>query len=134
MELAKKPYVTRIDTLDVDPSVKPIAEKYFRKQPLDPKVNFIAQSARGFLREQIEKKMHYDHVLVDAYNGTSIPDELVTREFFEDLLKVSDHVMLNMIMDKNMQMLFAQHLLATLHAARPHGVRYKTVSDNTSQI
>lgn len=45
-EMAAKPYVASIDTVDVDPSVKWIAEKYFLQKKLDAKIRFIPQSAR----------------------------------------------------------------------------------------
>jgi len=45
-EMAQKPYVERIDTIDVDPSVKEITEQYFQQKPLHEKIVFIPQSAR----------------------------------------------------------------------------------------
>lgn len=128
-EMAERAYVERIDTLDVDPVVKEIAEKYFQQKLLDPKINFVVQSARGFLHDAIRNKIFYDAVLVDAYNGTSIPEELVTKEFFTDLLKISNGIMLNMIMDTKIETDFALNLMATLQSARPAGVRYQNVSD-----
>lgn len=127
-EMAQKEYVERIDTLDVDPSVKEISEKYFQKKPLHEKIIFIPQSARGFMHDAIDNKVFYDVILVDAYNGTSIPEELVTREFFVDLKKLSSSIMLNMIMDSAIQSSFARHLMATLQDAWPDGVRYKNVT------
>lgn len=79
------------------------------------------------MREAIENKTHYNTILVDAYNGTSIPEELVTKEFFADLQLVGEHIMLNMILDKNFTSNFSKHVLATLDAARPE-VRYRNVS------
>ena len=45
-EMAQRSEVVQIDTVDVDPEVKPIAEKYFLQKELDAKVHFIPQSAR----------------------------------------------------------------------------------------
>ena len=129
--MAQKDYVERIDTLDVDPSVKHISEKYFQQKPLHEKITFIAQSARGFMHQAIENNVFYDAILVDAYNGTSIPEELVTREFFLDLKKMSDSIMLNMIMDTAMDTAFSRHLMATLQEAWPEGVWYKNVTLGT---
>jgi len=72
-------------------------------------------------------------ILVDAYNGTSIPEELVTKEFFTDLKKLGATIMLNMIMDTAMESDFAQHLMATLQEARPDGIRYKDVTLSDGQ-
>lgn len=132
-EMATREYVGRIDTIDVDPSVKEIAEKYFQQKKLHEKIIFIPQSARGFIQNAIANKTHYEYTLVDAYNGTSIPEELVTYEFFVDLKKISNYVMLNMIMDTKMETNFALHLMTTLQQARPNGVRYKNVSEGTEQ-
>lgn len=110
--------------------MKEIAEKYFLQKELDKKISFIAQSARGFMHDAIADKRSYDIILVDAYIGTSIPEELVTKEFFSDLLQLSNGVILNMIMDTEMQTDFALHVMATLSAAWPNGVWYKNVSDD----
>ena len=81
------------------------------------------------MRDAIDKHTQYNLILVDAYNWTSIPEELVTKEFFSDLKKMSDNIMLNMIMDKNMELAFSQHLLATLSDAWPEWIWYKNVSE-----
>lgn len=127
-EMAQKEYVERIDTIDVDPSVKKISEKYFQQRPLHEKITFTSQSARGYLHDAIEDKSFYDTILVDAYNGTSIPEELVTSEFFADLGKLSDSIILNMIMDTKIETDFSRHLMATLQEVRPNGIRYKNVT------
>ena len=110
--------------------MKKIAEKYFQQRTLNEKIIFIPQSARGFIRNAILKKDYYDIVLVDAYNGTSVPEELVTEEFFSDLATLSEHIMLNMIFDKKLSSTFARHVLHTLSAAWPQ-VRYREVSTET---
>ncbi|MBP6910102.1 hypothetical protein KBC03_00685 [Patescibacteria group bacterium] len=125
--MASRAEVVQVDTVDVDPAVKPIAEKYFLQKNLNQKIHFIPQSARGFLKEAITQDSFYDSVLVDAYIGTSMPEELLTYEFFSDLTKVSSYIMLNMIMDTALTSELSQHTFATLRAARGD-IRYKNVS------
>ena len=133
-EMAQKPYVERIDTIDVDAAVKRVAEDYFLQKPLDAKVAFFSQSARWFIWNRKKQDGAYETILVDAYNGTSIPEELVTREFFSDLSVLSPHVILNMIMDMKMESDFAQNLMATLTASWPNWVWYKNVSDGKWEL
>lgn len=125
--MASRDEVVLVDTVDVDPAVKRVAEDHFLQKKLNEKINFIPLSARGFLKDAILQKTFYDSVLVDAYIGTSIPEELVTYEFFTDLKKVSSHVMLNMILDTELRSDFTQHVFATLQSAWGE-FRYKNVS------
>ena len=81
-EVAQLPYVERIDTIDIDPQVKTIAENKFLFQTLSPKIVFYPESARRFINQAIKNNTTYDLIILDAYNGKSIPDELTTVEFF----------------------------------------------------
>lgn len=132
--MAQREYVGRIDTIDVDPAVKTIAETYFQQKPLHEKIHFTAQSARGYIRESLADKKRYDYTLVDAYIGTSIPEELITHEFFTDLAQLSEYVMLNMIMDTKMDTEFSHTLMNTLLASWPDGVWYKYVSSGDRDL
>ena len=81
-EVAQLPYVERVDTIDIDPQVKKIAEKKFLFQSLSPKIVFYPESARWFINKAIQQNIQYDLIVLDAYNDKSIPDELTTVEFF----------------------------------------------------
>ena len=66
--------------IDIDKSLKKVSEKFFLKKTLGENKIFIAESARSFLRRNVEK---YDLIFVDAYsNKWSIPSDLITKEFF----------------------------------------------------
>ena len=66
--------------IDIDKSLKKVSEKFFLKKTLGKNKIFIAESARSFLRRNVEK---YDLIFVDAYsNKWSIPPDLITKEFF----------------------------------------------------
>lgn len=75
--------VERIDTVDIDPQVKNIAENNFLFQDLPKKVVFYPHSARWFVNQALKNNTTYDLIVLDAYNGRSIPDELTTVEFFK---------------------------------------------------
>jgi hypothetical protein len=116
-DAARMPVIQRIDAVDVDPSVKPIAEQYFLKQPLSSKIQFLALSARFAVRKLKRESRHYGFTMIDAYFGKGIPDELVTTEFFADVRAVSDHTLVNAGLDRELESAFARNLLATFRAA-----------------
>ena len=67
-----------ITYLDIDPEIKPIAEKYFLEEKIKGK--FIANDARSFL---LTSKKHWDVIVVDLYtNAATIPMHTATFEFF----------------------------------------------------
>ena len=118
-DAARLAWVRRIDAVDVDPAVKWIAEREFLKQPLDPKVHFFALSARYALHRLRREGRRYGLTLVDAYYGKSIPPELLTQEFFADVAAISDHTVVNVIMDADLESNFAHSLLASFRGAFP---------------
>ena len=114
---AARTSVRRIDAVDVDPAVKPIAEQYFLREPLSPKIHFIPLSARFAVRKLARDSRHYGFAMIDAYFGKGIPDELVTAEFFRDVRAVSDHTLVNAGLDRELESAFARNLLATFRDA-----------------
>jgi spermidine synthase len=80
--------------LDVDPKIKPIAEKHFLEEPI--KGEFIAQDARSYL---LTSEKLWDVIVVDLYtNAATIPMHTATFEFFSlvsSRLKPSGKVVLN---------------------------------------
>ncbi len=83
-DIAGRDYVEQVDVCDIDGSLDSIAEEYFLKAPLHPKINFYKESARYFVNKKIESGEKYDLIFLDAYNGKiSIPSELLTKEFFD---------------------------------------------------
>lgn len=105
-----------IDVIDVDPSVKKVAEEYFLEQKLHPKINFIPLSARYVVYDKLSAGVTYDLIFIDAFNGKAIPWELTTLEFFQDiaLLIPDGELLVNAIMDKNLTSDLAQNILTTL--------------------
>lgn len=110
------PGLERIDVIDVDGSVKTIAETYFLQEELPEKINFFPASARFFIREKIKAGETYDLIFVDAFNGKSVPWELTTKEFFTwlDALTPDGVVLINAIFDTNLESTLANNIWATL--------------------
>jgi len=129
-DAARLEWVRRIDAVDVDPAVKRIAETEFLKQPLDSKVRFLPLSARYALHKLRRDGNHYGLTFVDAYYGKGIPPELLSVEFFSDVAAISDHVVLNVIMDGTVESDFAHNLLASCrHSFRSVWVKPLLVED-----
>jgi len=69
--------------VDIDPAMKDIAEQHFLPEKLTPNKQFVASSARAFLRRDDK---HYDLIVLDAFqNAYAIPMECTTREFLQDV-------------------------------------------------
>lgn len=115
--MANRSYTKGIDTVDIDPDVKELAEIYFLQEPLHEKITFTPLSARGAVRGFLSKGKTYDLIVIDAYNDKSVPEELLTQEFFQDILALQapGGVMIsNMILDSDLDSDFAQRWLATM--------------------
>lgn len=66
--------------VDIDPSLKEVAETNFLPGSLAKNKHFVPASARAFLHSENKK---YDLIIIDTYtNAISIPMETTTREFF----------------------------------------------------
>jgi spermidine synthase len=71
-----------VDTVEIDPAVVEVAEKYFRVTN-NATLRMHTNDARVFLRNSTN---NYDVILMDAYSttryGSSLPPLLTTKEFF----------------------------------------------------
>jgi spermidine synthase len=73
-----------VDTVEIDPMVVEVAEKYFHVTETNNSRIHI-EDARTFLNHSTN---HYDVILMDAYSttppyGSSLPPHLTTKEFFK---------------------------------------------------
>jgi spermidine synthase len=91
------PSVT-IDSVEIDPSVVQVARTYFSYQESD-RQKIHVEDGRLFLRRSTGK---YDFLILDAYvqgrYGSSIPQHLATKEFFE---LARDHLTTNGVVAYN---------------------------------
>jgi len=75
---------TRLDVVEIDPEVPPIARRYFAL-PAAPNLRVMVREGRAFIQGHTEK---YAFVLMDAYFGGEIPIHLATLEFMDELRRV----------------------------------------------
>ncbi len=80
-----------IDVVDIDPDVVLAAEKYFFFDPGD-RIKIHISDGRAFIKnvalETPDKK--YDLIVMDAFNSSSIPKHLTTKEFLRELMVILD--------------------------------------------
>jgi spermidine synthase len=73
----------RVDSVEIDPLVVRVAKQYFKFHESERQRVFV-EDGRMFLRRS---QTNYDLIILDAYvqgrYGSSIPQHLATREFFE---------------------------------------------------
>ncbi len=130
--LSSRQYVEDIVAVDIDPSVKRITEEYFFNESLESKIEFIPRSARGVIYDFEKEWERFDLIFLDAYNDKSVPEELVSLEFFEDvsaLLTEGGVIAANMILDPSFESDFSQSSLSTM-GAWIWSLRSKNVTGN----
>ncbi len=117
-EISSLPYVEKIDAIDIDPSVKRIAEEHFLEKKLSDKVTFYPESARYFVNQAIASWKKYELIFVDAFNGKYLPDELVTQEFYASLWKLTnpENIISNMILDSSWDSMLSRSITTTMES------------------
>ena len=73
----------RVDAVEINPAVLPLAEKFFDFEPA--RVHVTIDDARHFLNGA---KTHYDAIILDAFVGDSSPSHLFSREAFAAMRRV----------------------------------------------
>jgi spermidine synthase len=74
----------RVDAVEINPAVLPLAEKFF---DFDPKrVHVTIDDARHFLNRAAPRQ--YDAIILDAFVGDSSPSHLFSREAFTAMRRV----------------------------------------------
>lgn len=112
----------RYTYVDIDSSLLEISEAHFLKNKLGENKEFIAQPARRFLN-QLNGKTKYDLVIVDVFRGKTMPEHLVTREFFEtvgNVLKDDARLVMNVMVCPNLSDQFSLNMDATVRSVFPN--------------
>ena len=113
--------------IDIDNDLKKVSEQYLLKEPLKANKSFYALPARAYLNGTDKK---FDVILLDAYlGGLSIPEHLVTLEFFEQIkthLKDDAVLVTNFIVSPNFNNAFSKNIDNTLRAVFPYVSRTDT--------
>lgn len=107
--------------VDIDASLKDVAEQDFLKRPLAPNKKFVAEDARAFLAHQTKK---YDLVMLDTYSGlVTIPEYLLTREYFQqvkNVMKDGGVMIANIIAAPQFEDRLSRHMDNTIRSVFPH--------------
>ena len=113
------------DFVDIDGSLKNIAEEYVLGRELTKNKHFIPMEARAYFMST-EKK--YDVIFLDAYlGGITVPEHLVTADFYKqvkDHLKERGIVAMNFIASASFSTPFSRHLDNTVRSVFPHVSRH----------
>ena len=73
-----------IDTVELDPAVVQVAEKYFGFKP-GPKARVHVGDGRVFVKRALQDGKRYDIVVRDAIKGALVPEHMLTREFLTEV-------------------------------------------------
>ncbi len=115
--------------VDIDPSLKDISEKYFIERKLGANKRFVPDDCRAYLHHAGK---NFDFILVYVFFGdTTIPEYLVTQEFFQRLkasLNDNGIIAWNFILSPTFKDRMSQNMDNTLHSVFPH-IDREIVSD-----
>jgi spermidine synthase/Flp pilus assembly protein TadD len=84
---------SRVDVVEIDPAVTEAAMQAFGL-PRDSKINTFNMDARNYVDELLngqrrgEKVPSYDFIYEDAFDGYSVPFQLVTKEFNDRITRI----------------------------------------------
>lgn len=113
--------------VDIDKSLKRVSEEHFLKQKLGENKKFEPVPARSYLYDAIREGKKFDLIVVDAYLGArTIPEHLVTQEFYYDIRKslTEEGIMVaNFISSSNFSTAFSLKIDNTLRRVFPHLTR-----------
>lgn len=73
-----------IDSVEIDPAVLAVAERFFGYRT-GPRQRVTVGDGRAFVEEAVSQGRQYDMVLLDAFDVDYIPPRLLTVEFFQHI-------------------------------------------------
>ncbi len=122
--------VNNYDYVDIDKTLRRVAEEYILKEKLKNNKSFHAMPVRAWLTRTGKK---YDFIFLDAFLGDlTIPEHLVTQEFFGQIrkhLKEGGIVVANFSASPNMASRFSRHIDNTFRSVFPHVSRHVTLEN-----
>lgn len=75
---------TTIDSVEIDPAVARVAERYFGYKQ-GPRQRLFIEDGRAFVERARREGRQYDMVMLDAFDVDYIPPHLLTRQFLEEV-------------------------------------------------
>ncbi len=110
--------------IDIDPDLLKTAEEHILKDKLKKNKTFLVEEARAFLARSIREGKKFDVVFLDAYlGGLSIPEHLITREFFQqvkDVMRDKALLVTNFISAPNFNNPLSRSIDNTIRSVMPH--------------
>ncbi len=85
--LAKLVPDARIDVVEIDPAVVKVARDYFGFKT-GPAMQVSEEDGRVFVKHRQREGVHYDLVVLDAFNEQYIPEHMLTREFLNEVKSI----------------------------------------------
>lgn len=76
-----------IDSVEIDPAVVTVAQRYFGYRTGSRQRVFI-EDGREFIKRAAHAGQHYDMIMLDAFDTDYIPAHLMTVEFLQDVRNV----------------------------------------------
>lgn len=76
-----------IDSVELDPAVVKVAQRYFGYE-IGPRQRVHVEDGRAFVEQAVQKGQEYDMVMLDAFDVNYIPAHLMTVEFLEQVRSV----------------------------------------------
>ena len=73
-----------IDTVEIDPAVVNVAQRYFGFRT-DARLHVVEQDGRTYVHQMRHAGTHYDLIMLDAYDNQYIPEHMLTREFLTEV-------------------------------------------------
>lgn len=116
--------------VDIEPTLKDVAEKHFLKRYLGENKRFVVQDASQFLKNTPDK---YDVILLDVYsNSYQIPEGLITAEFMVRIKsRVADGgvIIMNTVVNPNFEDQYTRVFDNTFHTIFPHNTTRQVIGD-----
>jgi spermidine synthase len=78
---------SRIDTVELDPSVVKIADKYFSFRP-SGRISIAVSDGRVFVKRRMKTPVKYDLVMLDAFDGDYVPEHMLTQNFLREVRSI----------------------------------------------
>lgn len=85
--LARLSPASRIDTVELDPSVVNIADKYFGFRP-GGRTSITVSDGRVFVKRRMKTPVKYDLVMLDAFDGDYVPEHMLTQNFLQEVRSI----------------------------------------------
>jgi len=116
--ISKLDFIENIDVCDIDESMYDISQKYFLEESFNTKIKFYSEPARYLVNKNLQSWIKYDFIFIDAYAWKSVPSQLLTKEFYDWLNKISNWtIVFNYIFDQSKNSNFYKKIVNTLNSS-----------------